>query len=59
MGPVKSDRYLKEVDEFIKDEKDRSIINGLRDATLASVESIGGTANVRSMDVWCAVLMHG
>ncbi|KZP09946.1 S-adenosyl-L-methionine-dependent methyltransferase [Athelia psychrophila] len=45
-----------DVEKYVKDEKDKSVIYALRDATLASLERVGGPKSVKSMDVWCASL---
>jgi hypothetical protein len=50
---VRSEEFLHEVREFVKDERDRSVVLALRDATLASLTKLqDGVKGVRSMDVW-------
>jgi hypothetical protein len=52
---VKNPTFLKDIDRFIADERQRSVVIALRDAMLASLERVGGINKVTSMDVWCAV----
>ncbi|KAI0063528.1 S-adenosyl-L-methionine-dependent methyltransferase [Artomyces pyxidatus] len=51
---VQGERFLKQIHELIPDERQRTVVLSLRDATLASLESDGGIKKVKSMDVWCA-----
>jgi len=51
--------FSADVKRYVKDEKDRSVIYALRDAMIASLERVGGSDKVRSMDVWCASLKRG
>jgi ubiquinone/menaquinone biosynthesis C-methylase UbiE len=54
VGAVKSKGFPKEVEESVKDERERAVVVALRDAMLSGLEKIeGGTKGVRSMDVWC------
>jgi hypothetical protein len=52
----KTSGFLKQVCDIVTNERDRSVIIGLRDAMLGSLERVGGLRRVKSMDVWCAVL---
>jgi len=53
VAPVVGEKYVKEAERLIKDEKARSVAIALRDAVVASVETVGGIKEVDSMDVWC------
>ncbi|PPQ93055.1 hypothetical protein CVT25_011931 [Psilocybe cyanescens] len=56
VGSVASAGFVKEVEDIVKDERERSVIFALRDSMLRSLECVeGGRKGVRSMDVWCAV----
>jgi len=52
VAPVVGERYLKEMERLINDEKARSVAIALRDAVVASVGMVGGIKEVESMDVW-------
>lgn len=49
-----TDGFLPKVQKFVKDQKDKSVIYALRDAMMSSLERVGGSKGVKSMDVWCA-----
>lgn len=54
---VVGDNFVKEVQRNVQDERERSVVFALRDATIASVESLEGKVkDVRAMDAWCGVL---
>ncbi|KAF9002912.1 S-adenosyl-L-methionine-dependent methyltransferase [Cyathus striatus] len=54
VGAVKSKSFLQEVEESVKDEREKAMVYALRDALLSSLEKVeGGTKGVRSMNVWC------
>ncbi|THW27720.1 S-adenosyl-L-methionine-dependent methyltransferase [Aureobasidium pullulans] len=47
--------FEREVEECVKDEREKGVVFALRDACEASLEGVkGGTKGVRSMDVWVA-----
>ncbi|KDQ65061.1 hypothetical protein JAAARDRAFT_28724 [Jaapia argillacea MUCL 33604] len=51
-----SERFAKEVEEFIEDEREKGVVFALRDALELSVKRIErGVKGVRSMDVWWGV----
>ncbi|CAE6372699.1 unnamed protein product [Rhizoctonia solani] len=45
-----------EIAGLITDERERAAINGIRGSVSRSVDKLGGVKNVRTMDVWWAVL---
>ncbi|KAJ1301003.1 hypothetical protein OPQ81_003426 [Rhizoctonia solani] len=45
-----------ELANLIQDERERSVINGIKDSVSRSVSKLGGAKKVRTMDVWSAVL---
>lgn len=47
--------FLKEIDEFVKDDREKGVVLAMRDSVVASVERAGGIKEVRSMDAWSAV----
>ncbi|KIP07881.1 hypothetical protein PHLGIDRAFT_29844 [Phlebiopsis gigantea 11061_1 CR5-6] len=55
-GTVVSKAFEAEVQESVKDERERSVVLALRDATVTSVAKLGGAKNVMPMDVWAGVL---
>lgn len=50
--------FVEGINEVLPDTEEnarqRSVLFALRDATLASLEKVGGIKKVKSMDVWCA-----
>ncbi|KDQ12907.1 hypothetical protein BOTBODRAFT_34051 [Botryobasidium botryosum FD-172 SS1] len=48
------DRTLLEIDEFVKDERQKSAVLALRDAVASSVQRVGEVEKVESMDTWWA-----
>ncbi|OHE92543.1 hypothetical protein CORC01_12122 [Colletotrichum orchidophilum] len=47
--------FEKEVDEYVKDERERAVVLALRDACEASLDGVpGGRKGVSAMDVWVA-----
>ena len=47
--------FEEEVEEQVKDERERAVVLALRDACEASLEGVkGGRKGVRTMDVWVA-----
>jgi hypothetical protein len=56
---VVDEGYLKEAHRLVQSEKERSVVHALRDAVLASLEAVGGTKGVDSMDVWCGEFVKG
>lgn len=54
-GAVISTSFEEEVKSCVEDKKERSVVLALRDATAASVVSVGGVKNVLPMDVWTGV----
>jgi hypothetical protein len=56
VSAVSSKKFVEEIKDNVKDEREQAVILALRDATLKSLEGIdGGARGVRSMNVWCAV----
>lgn len=50
-----SDRFEREVEEYVRDERERAVVLALRDACDASLVGVQeGRKGVRSMDVWVA-----
>ncbi|KAK0471506.1 S-adenosyl-L-methionine-dependent methyltransferase [Armillaria novae-zelandiae] len=47
-------KFIKEMDAFVKDDKQKVLIKSMRDAVQASYEQAGERNKIRSMDVWCA-----
>ncbi|KAL0955843.1 hypothetical protein HGRIS_002045 [Hohenbuehelia grisea] len=47
--------WQKDVDEHVKDQRERAVVLALRDAAKASIDALGDLKSVRSMDVWSAV----
>ncbi|KAK0440463.1 S-adenosyl-L-methionine-dependent methyltransferase [Desarmillaria tabescens] len=54
---VLGDGFMKDLDSFVKDDRQRSLIMSMRDAVRASYEQAGGKKQVRSMDVWYATFL--
>ena len=53
-----SDSFKGEIEEQVKDERERAVVHALRDACEASLERVqGGRKGVRAMDVWVASLV--
>lgn len=56
-------QFIEYVNEVLPDTEEnarqRHVVFAMRDATLASVQKVGGLKNVKSMDVWCAELRIG
>lgn len=59
VGAVLRERFAQQVDAEIKDEREKSVINALRDATKASKDRLESGTKLASMDVWCAVFTPG
>lgn len=55
---VIDDGFSKQVEESVKDEREKSVVYSLRDSMICSVENIGGVGKVTSMDVWCATFVQ-
>ncbi|KAF4622067.1 hypothetical protein D9613_009101 [Agrocybe pediades] len=55
VSAVASAGFVKEVEDNVKDERERSVVFALRDSVLRSLEAVGGRDSLTSMDVWCAV----
>jgi hypothetical protein len=56
VSAVSSKKFVEEIKDNVKDERERAVVLALRDATLRSLEGIdGGVRGVGSMNVWCAV----
>ncbi|KJA20156.1 hypothetical protein HYPSUDRAFT_78462 [Hypholoma sublateritium FD-334 SS-4] len=54
---VTSQRFLQQIEDKVKDEREKAVVIALRDATLRSLEGLeGGRKAVLSMDVWCGSL---
>ncbi|PRP88160.1 hypothetical protein PROFUN_03983 [Planoprotostelium fungivorum] len=54
---VLDEAFTKEVDNFVRDEREKGVVMALRDATQAAVERIKeGRKGIRTMDVWVSVL---
>ncbi|KAH6629541.1 S-adenosyl-L-methionine-dependent methyltransferase [Boeremia exigua] len=50
--------FEEEIDEQVSDERERGVINALRDACEGSLEGVkGGRKGVKSMDVWAATFV--
>ncbi|KAK0190159.1 SAM-dependent methyltransferase [Armillaria mellea] len=49
--------FMEDLDNFVKDDKQRALIKSMRDAVQASYEQAGGRKKLRSMDVWCATFV--
>lgn len=50
---VVGERFTKEVEEVVKNEREKSVVLALRDATLACISQLErGVKDVRSMDTW-------
>ncbi|KAE9386895.1 S-adenosyl-L-methionine-dependent methyltransferase [Gymnopus androsaceus JB14] len=56
---VINDGFLKQVEDSVKDERERGVVYALRDSVVASVEKVGGIGKITSMDVWCAIFIRG
>jgi hypothetical protein len=48
-------RFSKEVEEFVKDDREKGVVYALKDAVEASLARVGGMKNVGTMDGWVAV----
>ncbi|PBK62072.1 S-adenosyl-L-methionine-dependent methyltransferase [Armillaria solidipes] len=46
--------FMKDLDSFVKDDRQKALIKSMRDAVQASYEQAGGRKQILSMDVWCA-----
>jgi hypothetical protein len=58
VGACLSERFEREVLEYVADERERDVVLALRDACEASLEGVqGGKEGVRAMDVWVATLV--
>jgi len=44
------------INELVEDGGEKSVVLAMKDAVEASLKQVGGLTEVRSMDVWCAVL---
>ncbi|GJE99959.1 S-adenosyl-L-methionine-dependent methyltransferase [Phanerochaete sordida] len=54
---VLGDKFLQEIRDFVKNEREKSVVLALRDATVASVARLeDGVKGVRSMDTWVGVM---
>lgn len=51
LGP----RFLMEVENFVKNEREKAAILAMHDAVKAAATEVGGIKAVHAMDVWCAV----
>ncbi|CAK5268752.1 unnamed protein product [Mycena citricolor] len=51
---VLSSGFLKEVEQFVLDEREKDMVIAFKDSVAASVDRIGGTKQVQSMDGWTA-----
>ncbi|PBK85880.1 S-adenosyl-L-methionine-dependent methyltransferase [Armillaria gallica] len=49
--------FMKDLDSFVKDDRQKVLIKSMRDAVRASYEQAGGRKQIRSMDVWCATFV--
>ncbi|KAK7033006.1 Methyltransf-25 domain-containing protein [Favolaschia claudopus] len=47
--------FTEELEEFVKDDREKGMIHALRDAVQTSLERVGGRKNVGTMDGWSAV----
>jgi len=56
---VLEEAYVKQIEDVVLDEREKSVIYALRDATIAATKDVGGHKNVRTMDVWVAVFSKG
>ncbi|GJE99958.1 S-adenosyl-L-methionine-dependent methyltransferase [Phanerochaete sordida] len=53
---VLGDEFVQEINDFVKDEREKSVVLALRDAAVASVARLeNGVKGVRSMDTWVCV----
>lgn len=58
MGHVRSEGFLAEIEEVIKDEREKELVMSLRDAVIAArddLETPEGRTKPRMMDVWVGV----
>lgn len=56
VGAVLSPDFEKEIEESVKDQREKAVVHALRDATRAASDLVKGQGKkVRSMDVWCAI----
>lgn len=54
-----SEKFEKEIEEYVADERERATVRALRDACEASLDGLeGGRKGVRSMDVWFGNFMQ-
>jgi hypothetical protein len=44
------------INELVEDGGEKSVVLAMKDAVEASLKQVGGLTEVRSMDIWCAVL---
>lgn len=53
---VRDQDFLQEIEDKVKDDREKAVVIALRDATLRSLEGLeGGLKAVLSMDAWCGV----
>ncbi|KAJ7274532.1 S-adenosyl-L-methionine-dependent methyltransferase [Mycena haematopus] len=52
-------RFTEEVEDFVKDEREKGVIYALKDAMEMSLARVGGLKGVRTMDGWVAVFDAG
>ena len=57
VGAVLDGGFTKDVEEYVKDEREKCMVLAMRDAVEASVQRVGGIKNVVPMDVWCGVFI--
>ncbi len=56
-GTVKSQSFLKVIDEAKVDDRVKLLLRSARDAVLSAIDAIGELKQVRTMDVWVATLV--
>jgi len=54
---VMAEGFANDIEKYIGDEREKSMVRSLREATLGSLESVGGTKKVKAMDVWCGTFV--
>lgn len=55
VATVLDDKFAMETDEYVKDEREKSVVLALRDSVRANADAIKGRQNrLESMDVWTA-----
>lgn len=55
LSAVVDEGFLKQVEEFVRGEREKEAVLAARDATLAAVELAGGMDECTTMDVWTGV----